>query len=178
MSSAFTSKNSIVTTDIYHIFIILPSHVANSNPCHPVLFSACCLFLITSVYSRYTYVWVGVFTPDLSLCDLCFSASGEMAWCWICPCCRAWATSDWWRLSRWRRSVVSRTSTAASPCLPEVQQSQTLANSLSEVNTIYLAWEFHEVTRCQHYQYISIHYSYLFLPLYILLLSFKMFFSG
>lgn len=121
------------TGDIYHIFIILLCHVANSSP----PFSPCLLHSLSNPLSRLQVNvcdWTVVFMADFSLCGLCLTVSGETAWCWTLPCCLGWAINGWWQLSRWRHNVGSRTSTAASPCPPGAPPSPTLENSSSEVS--------------------------------------------
>lgn len=136
IKNTFFSLFFFSTGDIYHVFIISPCHVANSGP---LFFPRCLLHSLSHPLRRLQvnmFDRAVVFMALYSVCGLCLAVSGEMAWCWTLPCCLGWAISGWWRLSRWRRNVGSRTSTAASPCPPGVPPSPTLENSLSEVNYI------------------------------------------
>lgn len=125
-------EGSIVTADISHIFIISPCHIANSNL---LLSLRLPLSLPCSHFESHWWTWSK--QVDLSVCALCPAVSGETAWCSTLPGCHGWATSGWWRLFRWRLSVESRTSTAASLCPQEARLSPTLESSLSEVSKSY-----------------------------------------
>lgn len=133
--TTLTSENTIVSGDIYHAFIILPSHEANSSP--PLSF--CLPLSLTPVFNHLNRLWVNmcgwvaVLMTHFPLCALCVTVSGETACCWTLPCCLGWATNGWWPLSRWRRSEGSRTSIAASRCPRGAPLCPTLENLLSEV---------------------------------------------
>lgn len=119
--------------DQWHLSHLLPCPPMWLIPalfCLPVCFSDAYLFLMTWTDAG-KHIRLGRCTQcslSLSLCGPFLVVSGETACCWTRPCWLGWVTSGWWRLSRWRHSVESRTSTAASPCPPEVPPCPTLEN--------------------------------------------------
>lgn len=128
--ASLATKNTLVTDNIYHVFIILPSHVA-----HFWTFLSSCLVL--RVLQGFNHLDGDQVNTGLGCsCLFGFSLSlfsGETALYWVHRFCHGWVTSGSWRPSRWRLSVESKTSIAVSRCHNGAPLSPTLANSLSEV---------------------------------------------